>query len=165
MTPSTEPDWNEIRTYLERNLTVSYLKRNPEENKLRDAKKAEVIKWTMEQLKLGPIPGGTQAAPACETWFFGCFYWEVLKVCVRMRDPVCRICGERETKEIHHIRPKHLKGDDHPRNLIGLCFECHDEVHRVIDKGIQDSIFASLAIEPPSPTNGVSLDDFKGAEQ
>lgn len=67
-----------------------------------------------------------------------------------LRDPICRICGKRPTKEVHHIRPRFLKGTDHPRNLIGLCLECHDEVHRKIDNGIQTALMESLDINPPA---------------
>lgn len=88
-----------------------------------------------------------------DSWTFGDTYiWEGEKKCILIRDPICRICGKNPSVEVHHIRPKHLKGNPvHPGNLIGLCLECHDEVHRRIDKGIQKAIDESLEIEFAAP--------------
>lgn len=46
--------------------------------------------------------------------------------------------------EVHHIRPRYLRGKNHPRNLVCLCTKCHDEVHRRIESGICDAIARSL---------------------
>ncbi len=35
--------------------------------------------------------------------------------------------------EVHHIRPRQFGGGDHPRNMMPLCKDCHDEIHRRID--------------------------------
>lgn len=54
---------------------------------------------------------------------------------------VCAGCGC-VACEVHHIRPREYGGTDHPRNLIPLCRECHDQIHREIDGQI------SLVFEP-----------------
>jgi hypothetical protein len=151
-------DWTEIKTYLERNLEVYHLKRNPEENERRDREHAQAIAWTVEQMKEGPMPGGTNMDITREGWTFGSSYWDAVQGAIRLRDPMCRICGVRPTREVHHIRPRFLKGSDHPRNLVGLCFECHDEVHRAIDRGIRQTLEGSLGVTVP--IQAVTLDDF-----
>lgn len=94
---------------------------------------------------------------------FGSDEWAALKRGVLLRDPVCQMCGIRPTKEVHHIRPRFLKGTNHPRNLIGLCLECHDEVHRYIEDGIQKVLEDSLSIDPPGPPKGqTTLAGFGG---
>ena len=103
----------------------------------------------MEQYRLGPKKGGVMRTdrdlPDYCMWASD--LWEVHRIVIKIRDPVCRICGKNPTTEIHHIRPKHLKGSYyHPRNLIGLCTECHDEVHRKIDQGINDLIEPSISM-------------------
>lgn len=55
----------------------------------------------------------------------------------------CAVCGE-EADEVHHIRPRHLGGKDHPRNLVPLCEACHDELHRRLDAGISRAIEGAL---------------------
>lgn len=45
---------------------------------------------------------------------------------------------------MHHIRPRFLNGKNHPQNLICLCRDCHDEVHRRIDAGIDEVLRNSL---------------------
>ena len=97
-------------------------------------------------------------ASACST--FGSDVWNALEKAILIRDPMCRICGQRESREVHHIRPRHLKGKDHPRNLIGLCLECHDEVHRRIDRGIQDVLESSLGIRIMPMGNQSDLTSF-----
>ena len=51
----------------------------------------------------------------------------------------CMSCGE-PADEVHHIRPRHLGGTDHPRNLVPLCEACHDEVHRRLDAAVSEAI-------------------------
>lgn len=48
----------------------------------------------------------------------------------------CRHCGEKGGQfgaaelECHHIIPKRMNGSDQPENLVTLCRQCHEEVHR-----------------------------------
>lgn len=40
----------------------------------------------------------------------------------------CECCGN-EATSIHHLQFKSHQGGDHPRNLMALCFQCHDKAH------------------------------------
>jgi len=46
-----------------------------------------------------------------------------------VRKEYCELCGQKATGEPHHIRPRSLRGDDIPENLIQLCFEHHRFAH------------------------------------
>jgi RNA-directed DNA polymerase len=37
----------------------------------------------------------------------------------------CRHCGGKGNLEVHHLKPRHRGGNDHPSNLVTLCEECH----------------------------------------
>lgn len=147
-----------IRRILNMKLEVWEV-RNPEVNKKRYKEKEQAIQWTIQQLRLDPIRGGTLTDVPYE--FFHTFgvssEWAAIHDAVLIRDDnKCRICGK-PAEEVHHIRPKHLQGKNHPRNLISLCKECHDEVHRRILDGIQRSLEDSLDFEPKVVT---SLEGF-----
>lgn len=140
-------DWNVIYNLLDKNIVVSYTK-TPEVNQQRDRQKEQTIQWLIRELKRGPVKGGTNHQLPEYTWMFGSYIWQAERKAVLLRDPICRICNQRKSAEVHHIRPRFLKGSDHPRNLIGLCLECHDEVHRRIDNGISQLLTESLEIKP-----------------
>ena len=56
--------------------------------------------------------------------------YNVLCWCVHQRDKwKCRCCGKRENLHAHHILYRSQGGLDETRNLITLCFTCHDKVH------------------------------------
>lgn len=150
---------DEIRKVLESTLTVFKTKRE-EVNEMREHQKRLAVEYLLAEVMKGPIEGGTMAdcSSACST--FGSDVWNALEKAILIRDPMCRICGQRESREVHHIRPRHLKGKDHPRNLIGLCLECHDEVHRRIDRGIQDVLESSLGIRIMPMRNQPDLTSF-----
>ncbi len=40
----------------------------------------------------------------------------------------CRVCGDREHVQLHHVVPRDLHGDDVPTNIVGLCPTCHEVV-------------------------------------
>lgn len=140
---------DEIRKVLENTLQVYYTKKNEEVNKARELRKQRAIEYLMVELFKGPFEGGTLSHPDSICDLFGNDLWVALQRSILIRDEMCMICNQRPSKEVHHIRPRHLKGQDHPRNLIGLCLECHDEVHRKIDDGIQSMLESSLKINPP----------------
>lgn len=122
-------------------------------------KKDQAIQWTIGELRLDPIKGGTMADVPYE--FFHMFgsasEWAALHDSVIVRDDnKCRLCGG-PAEEVHHIRPRHLQGKNHPRNLISLCRNCHDEVHRRILDGIQHTLEDSLDFKPKVVT---SLEGF-----
>lgn len=154
---------DEIRKVLESTLTVFKTKRE-EVNEMREHHKKLAVDYLLTEIMKGPLSGGTMAEPSSVCAMFGSDVWSALEKAILIRDPKCRICGQRESREVHHIRPRHLKGKDHPRNLVGLCLECHDEVHRRIDRGIQDLLEGSLGIPPGTAQdeNQSSLADFGG---
>ena len=138
---------NKMREVLNECLEVWYVK-NTETNKKREEDKRKTIEWIIAGVLAGPdltgVRGSSESNPEY-IWTFGSGVWKGEQRCILIRDPICRICGIRSAVEVHHIRPKHLQGNpDHPRNLIGLCMECHDEVHRRIDAGIQTAITGSI---------------------
>ena len=138
---------DKMRAQLESTLQVFYVK-NVETNKEREKQKSQTIDWVILHTMRGPIKGGvkgTETQNPDYVWSFGSDVWAGERKCIILRDPVCRICGKNPSVEVHHIRPKHLGGNPtHPGNLIGLCLECHDEIHRKIDNGIQIVLEDSL---------------------
>ena len=42
----------------------------------------------------------------------------------------CQICGSMQHLEVHHIQLRSRSGSDVERNLITLCTECHQRMHR-----------------------------------
>lgn len=127
---------NQIREMLDGVFEVYYT-RNEDLNREREADKKATIDWLISEYRQGPALGGTRASRPVFTYTFGTSVWVGIKRMVLMCQPDCAICG-RPVKEVHHIRPKFLKGTDHPRNVVGLCSECHDQVHRDIDLGIEN---------------------------
>lgn len=139
-------DWQKVYEVLDRTIEVYEVKRNPEVTRERYEKKKAAIRWYMDELKKGPIQGGTLADTTEDIWGFGGTEWEAVREAVRViYEDKCAICGK-PAREVHHIRPKHLNGKNHPRNLILLCNDCHDEVHRKIDEGITNVLKESLSI-------------------
>ena len=140
-----------MRKALDDTLEVYYVK-DEQKNRERESDKSETINWIISEIMKGPEPAGIQGSDGNNprfTWTFGYDIWEGEKKCIIIRDPICRICNKNPSVEVHHIRPKHLKGNPtHPRNLIGLCLDCHDEVHRRIDKGISKVIEESIGFVP-----------------
>lgn len=44
----------------------------------------------------------------------------------------CRNCGFRQTLHVHHVRYRSHGGEDDVPNLITICAECHDAIHKGI---------------------------------
>lgn len=150
-------DWQKVYEVLDRTIEV-YEVRDPKVTAERYELKRKSIEWFMNELKKGPIQGGTLADTSEDIWGFGGTEWDAVRDAIRViYEDKCAICGK-PAREVHHIRPKHLKGKNHPRNLILLCNDCHDEVHRKIDQGIQNVLNESLSICPKD--NSVSLEKF-----
>ena len=42
----------------------------------------------------------------------------------------CQQCGRREQLQVHHLRFRSQGGSDEEANLITLCAECHEDMHR-----------------------------------
>lgn len=131
----------EIRNEMKKRIEVFYTKK-PEVNKEREYERDELIMWTIRELRQGPVDGGTVCEPISNR--FGTSYWDAVRTAVLMwYDRKCYICGN-EATEVHHIRPRQLDGRHHPRNLIPLCTDCHDEIHRQIDEGIRNVLTDSV---------------------
>ena len=142
-------DWNKARELMDPCLEVFYVK-NVEVNKQREQDKETTLDWLIDEMRQGPLPGGHRGELPGFTWTFGTGgLWDAESRGILIRDEMCFICHERPSKEVHHIRPRFLHGSNHPRNLVGLCLECHDEIHRSIDNGIQKVLVDSLDIKPP----------------
>ena len=142
-------EWDDIREVLD-TVLVPYMTKNEETNRRRQIQKAKAVDWMLAQLKKGPVLGGVRGNGSTTELpdyvdMFGSSVWEADRKAIILRDPVCRACGKNKSTEVHHIRPKHLNGSYyHPRNLIGLCTECHDEIHRRINSGIDMVIETSI---------------------
>lgn len=150
-------DWQKVYEVLDRTIEV-YEVRDPKVTAERYELKRKSIEWLMAELKKGPIQGGTLADTNENIWGFGGTEWDAVRDAIRViYEDKCAICGK-PAREVHHIRPKHLKGKNHPRNLILLCNDCHDEVHRKIDQGIQNVLNESLSVSPM--VESVSLEKF-----
>ena len=42
----------------------------------------------------------------------------------------CQICGRGQHLEVHHLKLRSQSGADEEQNLITLCAQCHEAVHR-----------------------------------
>ena len=42
----------------------------------------------------------------------------------------CNLCGSDNNLEKHHIVPKSKGGSNKPRNLVKLCRNCHQQIHK-----------------------------------
>jgi 5-methylcytosine-specific restriction endonuclease McrA len=42
----------------------------------------------------------------------------------------CQACGNMQNLQAHHLKFRSKSGGDEDQNLITLCAECHEQVHR-----------------------------------
>ena len=42
----------------------------------------------------------------------------------------CQACGSMQCLQVHHLKFRSQSGGDEEQNLITLCAECHEQVHR-----------------------------------
>jgi 5-methylcytosine-specific restriction endonuclease McrA len=42
----------------------------------------------------------------------------------------CQVCGSMQNLQVHHLKFRSQSGDDVEQNLITLCAECHEQMHR-----------------------------------
>ena len=49
----------------------------------------------------------------------------------------CLLCQKGPVEHKHHIRPKSLGGADTLENLVGLCNQCHDKIHKKQGKALE----------------------------
>jgi 5-methylcytosine-specific restriction endonuclease McrA len=45
----------------------------------------------------------------------------------------CQACGSMQNLQVHHLKFRSHSGSDEEQNLITLCAECHEQMHRVAD--------------------------------
>lgn len=133
-----------IREMLAHDISVYYVK-SESINREREERKARTIDWLTERFMAGPLPVGSRTElPDC-SFIFGTSIFKAERDVIFAVQPVCALCSN-PTQEVHHIRPRFLNGSDDPRNLIGLCRDCHDDVHRVLDIRMLDAIKDSLCL-------------------
>ncbi len=42
----------------------------------------------------------------------------------------CQVCGNMQNLQVHHLKLRSQSGGDEEQNLITLCAECHEQMHR-----------------------------------
>ena len=42
----------------------------------------------------------------------------------------CQVCGSMQHLQVHHLKLRSHSGGDEEQNLITLCAQCHEQVHR-----------------------------------
>ena len=42
----------------------------------------------------------------------------------------CQLCSSMQNLQVHHLKLRSQSGRDEEQNLITLCAECHEKVHR-----------------------------------
>ena len=42
----------------------------------------------------------------------------------------CQFCGSMQNLQVHHLKFRSQSGGDVEQNLITLCADCHEQVHR-----------------------------------
>lgn len=156
MMQSFTVSWADVRDILDNTIIVYETKRNPELNAERYRQKNKTINWIIERMKMGAKQGGTRTLAPEYTWTFGNLYKDVARA-MRLYYPRCQLCGNNPSEEVHHIRPRSMQGAEFdPCNLICLCHECHDNVHRALDDYVSDAINKSIHINPPKPLKPIT---------
>jgi len=58
-------------------------------------------------------------------------------------DEPCVACGAitENGNCLHHLTTRGAGGGDEPENLMPLCFNCHEEIHRSIGKMVENHYF------------------------
>ena len=44
----------------------------------------------------------------------------------------CQFCGSMQNLQVHHLKYRSQSGGDVEQNLITLCTECHEKLHREV---------------------------------
>jgi 5-methylcytosine-specific restriction endonuclease McrA len=42
----------------------------------------------------------------------------------------CQVCGSMQNLQVHHLKLRSRSGSDEEQNLITLCVQCHERMHR-----------------------------------
>jgi hypothetical protein len=59
--------------------------------------------------------------------------WRRLSAAKRAADPVCEVCREEPTAEVHHLLPLDAGGQDAWANLQSVCASCHKKIQAAAD--------------------------------
>lgn len=53
--------------------------------------------------------------------------WDDARLVHLRREPECRACGTKDSLEVHHVEPVHVRPEREldPTNLITFCRRCH----------------------------------------
>jgi 5-methylcytosine-specific restriction endonuclease McrA len=60
--------------------------------------------------------------------------WEAHEEFVTGAPVRCAVCGTADWSDLHHLTYDRL-GDERHEDLVALCRECHEELHRAYDAG------------------------------
>ena len=57
-------------------------------------------------------------------------YEQLRKQVLRRDGWQCQVCGSRQNLQVHHKQLRSQQGADDGSNLIALCADCHETLHR-----------------------------------
>lgn len=61
--------------------------------------------------------------------------WDRLRTTILRRDRTCTLCRQAPSTELDHVIPLALGGTNAPRNLRGVCSDCHAGLTREQRRG------------------------------
>lgn len=62
-------------------------------------------------------------------------HWPRVRFAVLRRDPMCQVCFERPSEQVHHVSYEGYKkyGISFPVECIGICARCHEWLHKKVE--------------------------------
>lgn len=122
----------------------------------------------------GAILEGRKQSWCCDEHsnnFYDTYHWGFIRDDVLKEHPVCQICGEKESKEVHHKEPikelakYNIRGDPFDEdNLIALCHDCHIQAHRDLKKKYAPQIIRAKMKSPGLKAFGLECLEVDNAE-
>lgn len=133
-------EWDEIRAILDERIPI-YLTKNVAVNEERQRDKTKTINWIIARMMAGVRPGGTRIlAPLYVQKYSAPVLWKAVRYALLCKHPTCFFC-DAKAEEVHHIWLRALQGSEFdPCNLVCVCAECHDYIHRRLDEKFQIAI-------------------------
>lgn len=96
--------------------------------------------WIMRQVLLPAIPEGTNRRLPDYFSNFAGLGVKAIENAIYVRDGhKCRYC-EKKAVLVREIRPRHLGGNSHPRNMIAVCWDCNKELTELLADNIDLAI-------------------------
>ncbi|MGN8833056.1 RRXRR domain-containing protein [Selenomonas montiformis] len=84
-----------------------------------------------------------------------------------LQDGYCALCDD-PIDHYHHIVPRHLGGSNTPENLVGLCEDCHSELHtnkKLLDRiGLKKKYAGTAIANTAMPFIYNEIEDMFGKE-